>query len=172
MSALDYERLSFQNATDRQIIIATYQAGAVGTTFTAGKAMIFDDLPADVVEAIQAEDRIHRIDPHRQTHASVQYYSLQSRYPKRFLERMKKVWVVKQDDGTYEEYSSQASAQAAAEELETETRTAYGTFFAQGTYDQVQFGNLRTQKQMFHLINDGIADETFLEEEAVEFSGT
>lgn len=158
MPALDYERLSFQHAEDRQIIIATYQAGAVGTTFTAGKAMILDDLPADCIEAIQAEDRIHRIDPHHQTQATVKYYTMQSRYPQRFLDKMKKRWVRKLDDGTYEEVRNKREAEA--ENLQT----AYDAFFAQGTLDQVHSQNLVTQKQMFHLINDGIADDSILKE--------
>ncbi len=163
MQALDYERLAFQNAPDCQVMIATFKAGAVGTTFTAGKAMIFDDDPADCVEAIQAEDRIHRIDPHRQTKYSVQYYSMQSRYPRRFLDEMKTRWVVRQQDGTYKEYKNQSDANANASEMKTSAQTAYEAFFAQGTYDQVHSRNLQTQRQILQLINDGIADESILE---------
>ena len=36
MSAMDYERLTFQHSDDRKLIITTFKAGAVGTTFTRG----------------------------------------------------------------------------------------------------------------------------------------
>lgn len=36
MSAMDYERLTFQHTDDRRLIITTFSAGAVGTTFTRG----------------------------------------------------------------------------------------------------------------------------------------
>ncbi len=36
MSAMDYERLTFQHTDDRKLIITTFKAGAVGTTFTRG----------------------------------------------------------------------------------------------------------------------------------------
>ena len=172
MSALDYERLTFQNADDRQLIIATYQAGAVGTTFTAGKAMIFDDLPSNVIEAIQSEDRIQRIDPDRLTHPTVEYYTLMSRYPEGFLKKMKKRWVVKdEEERCYREFTSKKAAQAFAESVEQPYATAFDTFFAQGTYDEVHHQNLGTQRRMFHLINDGIADESILKEDQIKFRG-
>jgi superfamily II DNA or RNA helicase len=158
MSALDYERLSFQNAPERRVMISTYAAGAVGVTFTAGKATIFDDLPDDIVKEIQAEDRTHRIDHEHQTHHSVKYVRMVSRYPQSFLEKMKKVWVRQQSDGTYEEVTNRKEAER--EELET----AYETFFAQGTYDEVRLAGLATQRMRFRLINDGIADPSELPE--------
>ncbi len=168
MSALDYERHTFQDLPERKILISTYAAGSVGSTFTAGKATIYDDLPADCKEDIQAEDRTHRIDPHHQTHAAVQYYQLQARYPKRFLERMKQKWVRKQDDGTWEEYKRKGEPK---QDDESPWITAYEAFFEQGTYDQVQGENLRNQRVMFHLINDGIADESALEADEKKFEG-
>lgn len=172
MSSLDYERLTFQNADDRQVIIATYQAGAVGTTFTAGKAMIFDDLPADVVEAIQSEDRIQRIDPDRLTHPTVEYYTLLSQYPKLFLEIMKKRWVVRdREHMCYKEFRSRASAMEFAKSVDERVETAFNAFFAQGTYDDVHHKNLTVQRTMFHLINDGIVDESMLESDTIRFKG-
>jgi hypothetical protein len=172
MQALDYERLTFQKAADRKIIICTYNAGSVGTTFTAGKAMILDDLPRDVIEDIQAKDRIHRIDPHHMTHPTVEYYSLVSRYPQSFLDRMKKRWVVKQADGTFCEYRSLAAAQKDEHCTEKNpAKSAFEMFFAQGTYDQVQSQNLGIQRQMFRLMNDGIADESVLKEGQLKFAG-
>lgn len=158
MSALDYERLAFQNAPERRVMISTYAAGSVGVTFTAGKATIFDDLPDDIVKEIQAEDRTHRIDHEHQTHHSVKYVRMVSRYPQSFLERMKNVWVRRKNDGTYEEVTSRRKAEQ--ENLET----AYDTFFAQGTYDEVRLAELATQRTRFRLINDGIEESSELPE--------
>ena len=171
MLALDYERLTFQNAPNRQVMLATYAAGAVGVTFTAGKAVIDDDLPSGCIMDIQHEDRTHRIDHEHQTHYEVKHYRMVSAYPEKFLAAMRKRWVVKQSDGTYREYGNQQPAEAAAKRLKTEARTAYETFFAQGTFDQVQARNLATQRTMFHLINDGIADESLLDEGHQPFMG-
>jgi len=172
MSALDYERLTLQNADDRKLIIATEKSGAVGTTFTAGKALIDDDLSDGVVMDIQKKDRIHRIDPQRLTHPTADYYTLRSRYPQSFLEKMKKQWVVKQEDGTFEEYPSLVAARKDPCATDDKPpKTAYEAFFAQGTYDQVQGHNLEVQRQMFRLINDGIADESVLTEDQMPFAG-
>jgi SNF2 family DNA or RNA helicase len=175
MSELDYERITFQNAPERQLMIATYDAGSVGTTFTAGKAMIFDDIPRDCVEEIQAEDRIHRIDPNRLTHSDVKYFHMKSAYPEEFLEATKKRWVVRDGSG-YKEFFSVASAQKfaqanAKDEKEEEVHNAYTLFFAQGTYDEVQSANLVTQRIMFRLINDGIGDESLLKTNQMHFEG-
>ncbi len=158
MSTLDYERLTFQNAPERRVMISTYAAGSVGVTFTAGKATIFDDLPADCVQEIQAEDRTHRIDHEHQTHHSVKYGRMVAHYPESFLERMKQVWVRKKNDGSYEEVKNRRTAEG--EDLQT----AYDTFFAQGTYDEVRLAGLKTQRTRFRLINDGIEDESELPE--------
>ncbi len=158
MSALDYERLAFQNAAERRVMISTYAAGSVGVTFTAGKATIFDDLPDDVVKEIQAEDRTHRIDHEHQTHHSVKYVRMVARYPESFLEKMKRVWVRKKPEGSYDEVSNRRIAEK--EGLET----AYDTFFAQGTYDEVRLAGLATQRTRFRLINDGIEDASELPE--------
>ncbi len=152
MLALDYERIAFQNSPERRLMISTYAAGAVGVTFTAGKATIFDDLPRDCVEEIQAEDRTHRIDHEHQTHTSVRYARMVGRYPATFLERMKQVWVREEEDGCYTEIKDQRIA--ARESL----LTAYEAFFAQGTFDEVRLANLQTQRKSFRLINDGVAD--------------
>ncbi len=183
MSALEYERVTFQNTDDRRLLIATYDAGAVGTTFTAGKAMILDDCPRDCIEEIQAEDRIHRIDPDRLTHAEVKYVKLQSRYPKSFIESVKKRWLVRIKD-EYSEFSTQKEAEDYIEHLEELKQTssdlvlgdpeilnAYEHFFANGTYDRVQTTNLRTQRLRFHLINDGIEDKSALQKGDKSFPG-
>lgn len=170
MSALEYERITFQNADDRKIMIATYDAGAVGTTFTAGKAMILDDSAGDCIVEIQAEDRAHRIDPQRLTHADVKYVKIQSRYPEKFLEATKKRWLVK-ENGHYKEFSSYETAKTFASKNDADVLNAYVHFFAQGTYDQVHSKNLRTQRVIFHLINDGIADDSLLNEGQREFKG-
>lgn len=170
MSALEYERVTFQNTNNRRLLIATYDAGAVGTTFTAGKATIFDDSADDCIEEIQAEDRIHRIDPDRMTHADVKYSKLQSRYPDRFIKAMKKKWLVREGEN-YKEFDSQEAAQRFANRHDTEAVNAYAHFFAQGTYDQVQAANLRVQRVRFHLINDGIEDESTLKDGNRNFVG-
>jgi hypothetical protein len=158
MLALDYERIAFQNASERRVMICTYAAGSVGVTFTAGKAAIFDDLPADCIQEIQAEDRIHRIDHEHQTHNTVRYARMVSRYPESFLERMRQVWVRPNNDGTYTEVHSRR--QAEKEQLQT----AYDAFFAQGTFDQVRVSGLQTQRTRFRLINDGVVDTSDLPE--------
>ena len=156
MPALDYERLAFQHAPQRRVMIATYAAGSVGVTFTAGKATIFDDLPEDVVREIQAEDRTHRIDHEHQTHHSVKYARMVAHYPEAFLERMKRTWLTKQSDGTYVEVSSPRT--------QGDAQTAYDLFFAQGTYDEVRLAGLQTQRMRFRLINDGIVGESDIPE--------
>ncbi len=172
MPALDYERLTFQNAPDRQLLISTEKAGAVGTTFTAGKVLIEDDLSDDIIGDIQKKDRIHRIDPKRQTHADVEYYSLISKYPPAFLERSKKRWVVKQEDRTYKEYLFLAAANKDACVTEgNPPKTAYDAFFKQGSWDEVHHHNLGVQREMFRLINDGIGDPSVLEEGQKQFQG-
>ncbi len=165
MAHLDYERIRFQNDPDCRLLIATYSAGSMGVTFTAAKAVVFDDLPEDYVEQYQAEDRAHRIDSDHFTHHDVQYFSLISQYPEQFLQKMKKRWIRKVEGGAYEEERN--AARAKKEDLPT----AYEMFFEQGTYDEVHGKNLQTQKQMFHLINDGIADETILHDADIAFRG-
>lgn len=165
MLALDYERLTFQNAADRKIVIATYAAGAVGTTFTAAKTVIKDDLPRDCIEDEQSDDRTHRIDHEHQTHHTVKHYNLIGTYPEKFLNDMKKRWVEKLDDGTYREEKNAKKAK------EKGLKTAYQQFFEQGTLDEVHFGNLQVQKNMMHLILDGIADEDVLKENQRQITG-
>lgn len=175
MSVLDAECQRFQNDPRSQVLIVTYGAGSVGTTFTAGKATIYDDLPSDCKEDIQAEDRTHRIDPKHQTHESVQYYQMQARYPNKFLDRMKKTWIRKQVDlnrrkiALWEKYSGKGRPQDHAKD--NPWITAYEAFFEQGTYDQVHCENLRNQRLMFHLINDGIGDDSLLNEDQKPFTG-
>ncbi len=164
MLAMDYERLTYQNAEDRKVIISTYSAGAVGVTFTAGKAMIEDDLPRDCIEEIQAEDRTHRIDHEHQTHHSVKYIKMISTYSPEFLEMTRHVWVQKNEDGTYTKTTNTKYA------AKNDLKTAYEEFFQQGTFDEVKMKNLQVQRKMFHLINDGIADESVLQEGQIQFS--
>ncbi len=165
MLALDYERLTFQHAADRKVIIATYSAGAVGTTFTKGKTVIEDDLAEDCIEEIQMEDRTHRIDHEHQTHHTVKYYKMISRYPKKFLAEMERRWVRRTPNGWYEEVFDRETAE------EEGLSTAFETFFEQGTYDEVKIKNLQVQRHMFHLVNDGIADDNILNEGQLPFQG-
>jgi hypothetical protein len=162
--AIDYERITFQHSRDRQLMISTYAAGAVGVTFTAWKAEIFDDLPQDYIEQYQAEDRAHRIDNKFLTHHDIKYFSLVSVYPETFLEKMKHIYLQKLPNGTYEETDKdfKNSDGKSAE-------SAYEIFFSQGSFDQVQRSNLEIQRQVFHLINDGISDESILKENQVNF---
>ena len=164
MLAMDYERITYQDTQDRKVMIATYSAGAVGVTFTAGKAVIFDDLPRDCTEEIQAEDRTHRIDHEHQTHHTVTYMKMASAYPKAFLDLMKKTWVKQKDDGTYEETMNAKYAKKHGYE------TAYTEFFEQGTWDQVKIGNLQAQRNMFDLLNDGIIDKAEATKDEKPFS--
>ncbi len=170
MSALDYERITFQNIADRKLLIATYSAGSVGSTFTAGNAMILDDQPADCIEAIQAEGRIRRIDPNRLTHAVKKYYTLESQYPVSFMEKVSKRWLVKQEY-CYKEFNSREAASKYAEKRGLKYMNAAEEFFDQGTYDEVHGRNLKVQRVMFSLINDGIADESVLGEDQEMFRG-
>ncbi|TAN62383.1 DEAD/DEAH box helicase [bacterium] len=84
INALDYERRFFQNNPSSRVIIATYDAGALGVTFTAADALIFDDLAQTYRDQYQAGDRIHRIDNKRKKY-EVRYYWLQALYPETFL---------------------------------------------------------------------------------------
>jgi hypothetical protein len=88
-----------------------------------------------------------------------------STYPEKFLRNMKKRWVEKQPDGTYKETMNADVAKR------RDLKTAYETFFEQGTWDEVHYGNLQVQSQMMHLILDGIADESVLQEDQRKFAG-
>ena len=88
MRALDYERLLFQNSAQHRVMIATYDAGAVGVTFTAADAVVFDDLAPTYRDEYQAGDRAHRIDNLRKKLA-INFYWLEAQYPAAFLERIR-----------------------------------------------------------------------------------
>lgn len=173
MRMLEHERQRFQDDPQSKVLIVTYGAGSVGTTFTAGKATIYDDLPVDCKEDIQAEDRTHRIDPDHQTHTSVEYYQMQARYPRRFIERMKSTWIRRQTDqdgdriSGWEEYDGRGKPKENDEE--NPWVTAYEAFFGQGTFDQFHSERLQNQRLMFHLINDGIGDESELAKDQSPF---
>ncbi|MDE1869341.1 MAG: DEAD/DEAH box helicase [Candidatus Micrarchaeota archaeon] len=162
MLLLDYERTTFMNAPDRKVMIATYKTGGIGVTLNAAKAVVFDDLPDTYVDQYQAEDRAHRVDTDiTRTQYDVKYYKLVSRYPKEFLDKMKDVWVRRNENGSYTVVENRAEAK------EEHLDTAYNAFFSQGTYDEVQERRLEMHRQMFQLINDGIADEEVLKEAQV-----
>jgi len=196
MSALEYEELKFDKNGDCQMLISTFGAGAVGKNFPAGKSMIMDNLPKHYLWQYQTEDRIHRIDEDHLTHYDVTYNQALSLYPQNFLEKMKKRWVREMStkyqllDGKkgvpaklvnfnekdtpigriitlkhYEEVFDEATAKKEG------LPSAYAKFFKDGTYDEVRYENLKTQKKVFRLINDGIADESLLEENLVAFNG-
>ncbi|MBI2636529.1 DEAD/DEAH box helicase [Candidatus Peregrinibacteria bacterium] len=173
MRMLEHECQRFQDDPKSQVLLVSYGAGSVGTTFTAGKATIYDDLPSDCKEDIQAEDRTHRIDPEHQTHAAVQYYQMQARYPRRFLERMQRTFVRKQTDDQrtivsgWEEYDGHGTPTEYDED--NPWMTAYEVFFDQGTFDQFHSERLQNQRVMFHLINDGIGDESELTRDQAQF---
>ena len=78
---------NFQNDPTSQIIIATYDTGALGVTFTAADVVIFDDLAPTYRDQYQAADRAHRIDNRRKKY-EVKYYWLKARYPKKFLRKI------------------------------------------------------------------------------------
>ncbi len=129
--ALDYERILFQNDPDSRIMVATYDAGAVGVTFTAADVVVFDDLAQTYRDEYQAEDRAHRIDNKRKKY-KVKYYWLQARYPESFLRNLPK-----------------------------DIREQY---FNMGTFDQVQYENLRILARIFHRVMDGVGSEEELGE--------
>jgi len=126
--------------------------------------LVFDDLPRDCTEEIQAEDRTHRIDHEHQTHHAVKYFKMSSAYPAAFLAQMKKTWVKKKEDGTYIETMNGTYARQNGYE------TAYDEFFEQGTWDEVKIGNLQAQRNMFDLLNDGIIDKAEATKEENPFS--
>jgi len=188
---LDYERIKFQNQENCKYLPATYSAGSVGVTFTAGKAVIRDDLPDFFVEQYRADDRCHQIDDDYRSHYDVKYFSLISKYSEKFLEETKKIWI--QADRQYyvvveDENDNKVSKLEVIEKDDLESfenitvitrykevtdykiakkenlQSAYEMFFAQGTYDQVQAKNLKRQSRVFYLINDGFADESLMEE--------
>lgn len=130
ITALEYERLAFQNAPQHRLLICTYASGAMGVPMTAADVVIAADLPSHFPEEYHANDRPHRIDPLRKKY-SVTYYSLVSRYPGEFLNSVRGL----DDDG----------------------------HFNVGTFDQVQFNNLRAQERVFNRIMDGLGDVSDLE---------
>lgn len=78
--ASDYELHAFQKSPDKRILIATYDCAAVGITATAGRAMVFDQIPSSHLILSQAMDRIHRLDATFK-HPEVRYYFMVSRFP-------------------------------------------------------------------------------------------
>ncbi len=87
MKALDYSRILFQNNPNNRVIVATYDAGAVGVTLTAADAVIYDDLAQRYRDEYQAGDRAHRIDNDRPKY-DVRYYWLKAKYPQEFLNKL------------------------------------------------------------------------------------
>jgi SNF2 family DNA or RNA helicase len=67
--ARDAEVAAFQGGT-RRVMLATTQAGGVGLTMTAASTVVFLSRPFSLVDALQAEDRAHRIGSER--HESIE----------------------------------------------------------------------------------------------------
>ena len=67
--ARDAEVAAFQ-AGQRRVMLATTQAGGVGITLTAASTVVFLSRPFSLVDALQAEDRAHRIGSER--HESIE----------------------------------------------------------------------------------------------------
>ena len=65
----DAEKDAFQ-AGERRVCLATTQAGGVGLTLTAASTVVFLSRPFSLVDALQAEDRAHRIGSER--HESIE----------------------------------------------------------------------------------------------------
>lgn len=65
----DAEKEAFQ-AGERRVCLATTQAGGVGLTLTAASTVVFLSRPFSLVDALQAEDRAHRIGSER--HESIE----------------------------------------------------------------------------------------------------
>ena len=65
----DAEVAAFQ-AGQRRVMLATTQAGGVGITLTAASTVVFLSRPFSLVDALQAEDRAHRIGSER--HESIE----------------------------------------------------------------------------------------------------
>jgi SNF2 family DNA or RNA helicase len=101
--AFDYERIKFQNDPNTKVMIATYDAGSVGVTFTAADFVVFDDLAQTYRDEYQAMDRAHRIDNDRKKY-EVEYLWLQAKYPESFLSRLNDdIRETYFDCGTYDE---------------------------------------------------------------------
>lgn len=143
MDAMDYERHVFQNDPNCKIMLSTYQAGGVGKTFTAATFCVEDDKPEDYTARYQAEDRIHRIDEERPKYIA-RYYSLTSEYSEDFLSQLPEILFEKNRHKETVEFSPRER------------------WFAQGTVDSVQEHNLRAQRTMFEIINDGIDVDSVL----------
>lgn len=58
-------------AGDLDVVCVTTQAGGVGITLTAANVCVFLQRPWSIVDAIQAEDRLHRIGSERHEHIEV-----------------------------------------------------------------------------------------------------
>jgi hypothetical protein len=158
MSVLDYEKLTFMNAEERRIIICTYGTGGMGLTLNVAKAVVLDDLPDTYVEEYQAVERANRMftsGPETRTHHDVKVYKVTGRYPDRFIEKMQRTWLKKEENGTYTVIKVANETSAERQEL----LNAYDHFFRQGTLDDFLFENLATQKTVYTLLLDGIGRE-------------
>ena len=158
LTPLDYNRHAFQNDPNVKVLVATYETGSLGVTFTAANAVIRDDLARDYTEQYQADDRAHRIDNER-LKGEVRYYNLISRYPEEFLQATQGLFLVQNTQTGERNILSGEKALVFAADPVYRTVNLYEGFFRQGTYDQVQHGNLDTQRRIFTLILDGLQGE-------------
>lgn len=157
ITPLDYNRLVFQNDPEAKVLIATYESGAVGVTFTAADAVIFDDLARDYTVQYQAEDRANRIDNLRKKY-EIRYYNLLAKYPQSFLDKVKDLYQAVDPETDQLTLLSKKDLPKAWEKDEN-IKNVYDLYFSNGTYDQVQFQNLKGQKSVFELILDGLQQQ-------------
>nr|MBP9855424.1 DEAD/DEAH box helicase [Candidatus Omnitrophota bacterium] len=158
ITSLDYNRLVFQNDPTAKVLIATYDSGAVGVTFTAADAVIFDDLARDYTVQYQAEDRANRIDNLRKKYA-VRYYNLIAKYPESFINKVRDLYQVTDSYNSKKLVTADEITDEMEQDDNLEIESLYDLYFSNGTYDQVHFKNLQAQKRIFELILDGLQDQ-------------
>lgn len=157
ITPLDYNRYRFQFDPEVKIIISTYDVGAVGVTFTAADAAIFDDLARDYTVMYQAEDRANRIDNLRKKYEN-RYYRLEAHYPEAFVEGLKRKYAIYTAKGV--EIVSDGDAKLDEAQKKEQKIIDLYELFSRGTYDQIQGHNIMVnQKKIFDLVLDGIESE-------------
>ncbi|GEM_PF-6407190 len=163
MTALEYNRLVFQNDPDVRVLIATYETGGLGATFTAADAAIFDDPPRDYIQLYQASDRNNRIDNKRKK-IEVRYYQLTGKYPESFLASLENLFAIINHRTGAIQLVKKTELTAEMSDPEKFRKINLEKAFRKGTYDEIHgLRNLSRQGRIFSLQMDGLQGPEDLE---------
>ena len=135
-------------------MVATYDTGAVGVTFTAADAVIYDDLAPTYRDQYQAGDRAHRIDNKRKKY-EVKYYWLQALYPESFLRKL--------PGDIQEDYFSMGTFdQVQRPNLERQAKIFHRVMDGVGSEDELTQANQRFMKERmpFLFASEGNGEES------------